>query len=239
MDKLHNEIINEVTNGKGELQVPIDVVANDVDDPTKDIDENEEIIVDVIVNDEPIDILKTKIDELADKIITVVAEVTGIADVNDLYDAIDRLEDKVVTITTKYVSEGKPHALGGLVSHFADGGSVFKRLSDPFIRFGSGFKDDVAALLMKGEFVHTTQAVQHYGIDFMNAVNSLSFPKPTYFAEGGGVGVSHSNSNSSMPSMLSLSLDFPTSGPPINMQLNEDSMNELLRQVAEADRLES
>lgn len=45
--------------------------------------------------------------------------------------------------------------------------------------------DTTPAWLTPGEFVQRKKAVDHYGLPFMNAINSMKFPK--YFAGGGGV----------------------------------------------------
>lgn len=71
---------------------------------------------------------------------------------------------------------------GGLVAGlfgYADGGHV----KGP----GTGTSDSVPAMLSNGEFVQTEKAVNHYGLDFMEAIRSLSFPKQAMqrFAKGG------------------------------------------------------
>lgn len=60
---------------------------------------------------------------------------------------------------------------------WAEGGAVFGE--------GTGTSDSIAAWLSNGEFVHTADAVAHYGTDFMHAVNGKRLPK---FAPGGLVG---------------------------------------------------
>jgi hypothetical protein len=47
---------------------------------------------------------------------------------------------------------------------------------------GTGTSDSIMARLSRGEFVQRAAAVQHYGVDFMKSINSLSFPG---FATGG------------------------------------------------------
>ena len=69
-------------------------------------------------------------------------------------------------------------SLGGVfkgVAGFASGGKVTG---------GSGSKDDVPAMLMGGEFVMNKKAVQKYGPDFLNALNSGSIGG---YAKGGTV----------------------------------------------------
>ncbi|HEX7111720.1 MAG TPA: phage tail length tape measure family protein [Mizugakiibacter sp.] len=60
---------------------------------------------------------------------------------------------------------------------FATGGLV----SGP----GTGTSDSIPARLSNGEFVQRTAAVRYYGVDFMDAVNNLQFPR---YADGGLVG---------------------------------------------------
>lgn len=54
-----------------------------------------------------------------------------------------------------------------------------------------GEKDDVPALLMGGEYVVNRKAVEHYGTDFFDGLNSGRISK---FAEGGSVGFSRGSS---------------------------------------------
>ncbi len=79
--------------------------------------------------------------------------------------------------------------LGGLLGKlfgFAEGGHVQGA--------GTGTSDSIPAMLSNGEFVQTANAVQHYGVDFMEAIRSLKFPKidagmMPKFAKGGLVGL--------------------------------------------------
>lgn len=47
---------------------------------------------------------------------------------------------------------------------------------------GTATSDSIPAMLSNGEYVHNAAAVQHYGVDFMHAVNSRKLKK---FADGG------------------------------------------------------
>jgi len=141
-------------------------------------------------------LLIEEIQGLAQRVIRIVAEVTGTSKVYELRDAIASLQDKIVNVTTRFHEEGKRpsgYAHGGEVEQYADGGNVFRRLANRYIGTGSGHKDDVPALLMKGEFVHRTAAVQKYGKRFMEMVNSGLYPvelakKAIYkYATGGSV----------------------------------------------------
>lgn len=72
------------------------------------------------------------------------------------------------------------------VEAYATGGPVFRRLPAPYIP-GHGTKDDVPAMLMRGEYVVKKDAVQHYGPDLLNLINNKRLPVPQ-FASGGLVG---------------------------------------------------
>lgn len=68
---------------------------------------------------------------------------------------------------------------GGVVEHLASGGVSGAHPGGP------RGTDTVPAWLTPGEFVHNRAAVNHYGLPFMNALNSMKIPK--YYASGGGV----------------------------------------------------
>jgi hypothetical protein len=58
--------------------------------------------------------------------------------------------------------------LAQTVAGFAKGGPV---------RSGSGAKDDVPAMLTRGEYVIPKRAVEHYGTDFMEAIRRMIVPR--------------------------------------------------------------
>jgi len=159
---------------------------------------NVKVITDVSGLDDTVK-LNQLIDSLINKTVKVITEVLGLSDVLKLKASIDSLKDKTVTVTTiKKTVEKK--AGGGEVGFFAEGGSVFRRLTKRFISAGSGLRDDVPAMLMKGEFVHTVDAVRKYGRNFMEMVNNGSFPVSLAkqavpaFKEGGSVDFSLTSS---------------------------------------------
>ena len=134
------------------------------------------IEVDVDVNgDEDVQSLKQLVDSFKNKAFTITATVIGLDKITRLKNTIDSLKNKTVTVTTIYKKVTKK-AAGGLVEQFADGGHVFRRPVTPFINRGSGTKDDVPALLMKGEFVQKVSAVRKYGRKFMELVNQGLYP---------------------------------------------------------------
>lgn len=49
---------------------------------------------------------------------------------------------------------------------------------------GSGTSDSIPAMVSDGEYIHNAAAVDHYGVDFMHAVNNMKLPK---FSLGGFV----------------------------------------------------
>ncbi len=79
--------------------------------------------------------------------------------------ALAGIKDKIVTVTTVYQSTGGS-ALS--VVKKASGGLV----SGP----GTGTSDSIAARLSNGEYVIKASAVQHYGVDFFNALNQMQTP---------------------------------------------------------------
>ena len=79
--------------------------------------------------------------------------------------ALDNIKDKIVTVTTVYQSTGGS-SLG--VVRRASGGLV----SGP----GTSTSDSISARLSDGEYVVKAAAVQHYGVDFFNALNQMQTP---------------------------------------------------------------
>lgn len=72
------------------------------------------------------------------------------------------IKDKVLTVTTVYQSTGGS-SLG-----------VIKKAAGGIVRGpGTGTSDSIAARLSNGEFVVKAAAVQHYGVDFFNALNQM------------------------------------------------------------------
>ena len=72
----------------------------------------------------------------------------------------------------------------------ASGGEIlgrFRRRRGKIFGHDLSGKDDVPALLTRGEFVQNVRAVDYYGADFMRALNALKIPKNALprFATGG------------------------------------------------------
>ncbi|MEO5330548.1 MAG: phage tail tape measure protein [Magnetococcus sp. YQC-5] len=94
--------------------------------------------------------------------------------IDNLLVKMAEIQDKRVTIYTNYVEQRQEaHAAGGVVG-FTRGGFL------P----GWGNKDDVAALLTRGEFVFNQHATKYYGVDKLNDMNQMRVPR---FALGGQV----------------------------------------------------
>lgn len=80
---------------------------------------------------------------------------------------------------TRGMAGGTRLASGGEVGYHATGGIHGLHPGQP-----KG-TDTTPAWLTPGEYVQRKKAVDHYGLPFMNAINSLKLPK--YYASGGGV----------------------------------------------------
>jgi TP901 family phage tail tape measure protein len=99
--------------------------------------------------------------------------------VNALKANINSLKDKTVTITTvnrtinqAAMNPGMSIPQPGWQNFYSTGGFV----SGP----GSSTSDSIAARLSNGEYVVRASAVKHYGVDFMNALNSQAFQQRSF-----------------------------------------------------------
>jgi TP901 family phage tail tape measure protein len=174
--------IQKVTSAKHSIQIQITVTGTD--DLRKLISWLEQLdqhnpkdvqVTTKVTGYDEVVALKQAIDSLTNKTVQIIAKVSGIDQVRELKNAIDQLKDKTVTVTTIQKTVEQKEA-GGPVGFFAAGGNVFRKLASPFISRGSGTKDDVPAMLMKGEFVHKVSAVRKYGRQFMDMVNQGLYP---------------------------------------------------------------
>jgi TP901 family phage tail tape measure protein len=128
---------------------------------------------------------KALLDSITEDINNANVSIEPEVDDSSIDEAIAKLDDMDgrTTYSTHIIKQvvQAAAATGGLVSdlvqRFASGGQVFKRLADRFITAGSGFIDDVPALLKKNEFVQSEPAVSFYGKDFMRALNARLIPK--------------------------------------------------------------
>jgi hypothetical protein len=93
-----------------------------------------------------------------------------------LKDAIDTAAGWFAKLLGQAQAEGGP--IGGAIA----GGAIATGAGGGTVSGGTPGRDSVHALLMPGEYVHRTAAVSHYGVGFMNAINSLRLPR---YALGG------------------------------------------------------
>jgi hypothetical protein len=98
------------------------------------------------------------------------ADTTGEEVGTKVASAGDTLVDAILGIAEKL------RGSDGDVAHAAGGGHI----QGP----GTGTSDSIPAMLSAGEFVHTAAATDHYGLNFMHAINTMQLPK---FADGGEV----------------------------------------------------
>ena len=109
-------------------------------------------------------------------------------DIEEVAELADKAVEKERTLRFKIVTEGNVNNVDGkVVPGFAAGGSVFQRLVSPYISQGSGLRDDVPAMLMRGEYVVRKAAVSKYGTGLLEAINSGRLPLDVIprFASGG------------------------------------------------------
>jgi TP901 family phage tail tape measure protein len=167
--ELFDKLLEDIADSEGkDLEVKVEV------DGAKDVEKLNEWLIginskDVAVNaatdgEEEVQTLVDAIAKVLSKAVNITATVIGMSTLQKLIDMLASLHNKTVVITTKYVTQGSP-------SGYAEGGSVFNKLPSPYITKGGGTKDDVPAMLMKGEFVLKQSAVRKYGVDFLRALN--------------------------------------------------------------------
>ncbi len=148
--------------------------------------------------------------ELNETEVDIPVELTGMEEVEAGKEVIDGLEDKEINIHVNYTSSGTPppgvESSSSEISQFAEGGSVFKRLANAFISKGSGLRDDVPAMLTRGEFVLKNSAVAKYGTSFLTALNNGIIgvgDSVSAFANGGMVtGISNALNSITVPQHL-------------------------------------
>jgi tape measure domain-containing protein len=113
-------------------------------------------------------------------------------DFDTIYAAISNIKQNTSSTHTVYVNKVENNAAGGLIQHLATGGRVmaqtFRRVVGAIKGPGSGTSDDVPVMASNGEFVVKTEAVQHYGVNFMNALNNKQLPVAPGYAIGGAIG---------------------------------------------------
>ncbi len=187
-----------------DILIPASVNMEELNAATKIITEyrKKEIKVTVKVDSGELNTTANVLKKMIDKTVKVTMKVIGYDKLVKAKNMIDSIRSKTVTVTTRHKTV-KDNAEGGYIEpeKYANGGDVFKRLGSRFIGSGGGKKDDVPAMLMKGEFVQKVSAVKKYGKEFMSRLNAGLIPQsiarmfnqggdvqPEHYASGGHVG---------------------------------------------------
>lgn len=168
-DEKFNELLSAIENWDGNVAVVVTVTGTD-----------------------DISAIKKIYDTLVDKLITLKLAVSGAVAWQSALNIYNSLRNKTVVITTIQKSVIARAAGGPVVPEaYADGGDVFRRLPSPYISSGGGTRDDVPAMLMRGEFVLKQSAVSKYGLNFLHALNQGMMGEgaiiPKLYAAGGHV----------------------------------------------------
>lgn len=116
--------------------------------------------------------VKSMLDSIVDKTITLSVKVLGAENVVRLIGLLSQLRDRTINVTTVYRTIHLREA-GGIIPDVVQGFSTgnFVKLLSPYITKGSGNKDDVPALLTKGEYVINAETVKKLGKSFFDALN--------------------------------------------------------------------
>lgn len=114
--------------------------------------------------------------ELAQFVDEQVVKLSVQLDTGSLDTVVNQIKDALNDITINLKIKTEKFASGGLVT-------------GP----GTGKSDSILAALSNREFVMNSDAVSRYGVNFMEAVNSMSFPMIPRFAAGGLVGIPAAN----------------------------------------------
>jgi tape measure domain-containing protein len=125
-------------------------------------------------------------------------------DFEAVFNAINEIKQNTFSTHTVYINKVENHATGGLIQHLATGGRVmgqtFRRVVGAIKGPGTGTSDDVPIMGSNGEFVVKTDAVNHYGINFLNALNNKQLPVAPGYAIGGAIGETSASAGVTTPS---------------------------------------
>jgi hypothetical protein len=158
---------------------------------------------------------------LNDRVAGVMASIQGIID-----RTIERVRELIKTLLEAVGLGASSGGAGG--GSFARGGPVFGS--------GTATSDSIPAWLSNGEFVMRSAAVRKFGLGFMHAINSLSFPDiGTKFNMGGAV-----ESMGRMPARMAEGGPVQAPGPsgrPISLHLGDEVFDGLTAPEDVADRL--
>jgi len=164
---------------------------------------------------------------------------------------INEIKRNTFSTHTVYVNEVQQHATGGpiqhranggLIQHLATGGKVlFRRMVGAITGPGTGTSDDVPVMASNGEFVVKTEAVQHYGVNFMNALNNKQLPVAPGYSIGGPIGEANvpvgTTSRSPEHQRDVVDLNFNFAGKTVTLQGSRSAARDLaveLRSLARA-----
>jgi hypothetical protein len=157
-----------------------------------------------------------KLKELQQQLKTLEVEVKLDSVKKEAEKIYDTIQDKLNSNPFD-ISINSPSIGGSDASAFATGGFV----SGP----GTATSDSIPAWLSNGEFVMNANAVRHFGVNFMQQLNSRKIPA---FATGGLV----SNSTSTVNNNTSLNLKMPGGNVNINSSTSQASLDAALRRAA-------
>jgi hypothetical protein len=175
--------------------------------------------------------MKARIDEKLSSPTSAVHAVNP--DFEAVFKSINEIKQNTFSTHTVYVNKVENNATGGLIQHLATGGRVaaqtFRRVIGAITGPGTGTSDDVPVMASNGEFVIKTEAVQHYGVNFMNALNNKQLPVAPGYSIGGAVGDANTSPNAAglLPS---------PQGETINLNFNFGSKNVTLQGSRSAAR---
>lgn len=153
-------------------------------------------------------------------------------DFEAVFRAINEIKRDTFSHHTIYVHKVGNNATGGLIQHLATGGSVvgqtFRRVVGAIKGPGTGTSDDVPVMASNGEFVVKTEAVQHYGVNFMNALNNKQLPVAPGYAIGGAIGdVGAAGGSPAVQSGETINLNFNFGPKTVTLQGSRSAAREL------------
>ncbi len=109
---------------------------------------------------------------------------TPVPDLSAYNQAVSQLQQPTSSVHTVYVRTVEQHSVGGLVGAGTAALATLPRFATGGALPGYGGGDRIHALLEAGEYIMRKEAVRHYGIDAMAAINERRAPLPA-FAVGG------------------------------------------------------
>jgi len=166
-------------------------------------------------------------------------------DFDAVFKSINEIKQNTFSTHTVYINKVENNATGGLIQHLATGGRVaaqtFRRVIGAITGPGTGTSDDVPVMASNGEYVVKTDAVQHYGVNFMNALNNKQLPVAPGYSIGGPIGEAHApvgaTGRSPEPQRDVVDLNFNFSGKTVTLQGSRSAARDLaveLRSLARA-----